>query len=228
MIHWEKYRAVLFDADDTLFDFNGAEAEAFHGLAVSIGLQVPLEEAYAAYRCANAQAWRDLEAGLLDFASLKVARFQALFSRLGVERDAVEASRTYLALLARSARLLPGAREVLESLSGRLPLALVTNGLREVQRGRIEGQGLEPFFRCILISEEIGIAKPDPAFFREACRRLEVEPAAALCVGDNPVADIRGAMDAGLDACWCDFHGRDYPPTLPRPTCVIHGLSELL
>jgi FMN phosphatase YigB (HAD superfamily) len=79
----------------------------------------------------------------------------------------------------------------------------------------------------VLISEELGIAKPDSRFFAAACRAIGREPSEVLCVGDNPRADVEGALKAGIDACWYNPSGAEWTGTGPAPTFVVRDLLEL-
>jgi HAD superfamily hydrolase (TIGR01549 family) len=130
--------------------------------------------------------------------------------------------------LASHARFLPHAREVLEELATRASLCLITNGITEVQRGRIGKAGIAHLFRAIIISEEIGISKPDPRFFQAAARALSLRANDLLCIGDNPSTDIEGAAAAGMDACWYSRCGAPWPGPGPAPKYVISDLRELI
>ncbi len=223
----KSYRGFLLDADNTFFDYDRGEREA---LAETIRQFMPgadLPAALAAYRQINDGYWRRFEQGAVTLEELKPGRFRDLLAELGVEADPRAMSQGYLERLAGKAYMLPHAREVLEWLSRRAPLCLVTNGLSMVQRGRLAGAGITGLFKALLISEEIGISKPDPAFFRRAAAELGLQPAEVLCVGDNPATDVRGALAAGIDACWYCPGGAQWHLGEPRPTLVVRDLREL-
>jgi 2-haloacid dehalogenase len=222
------YQGFLFDADNTLFDYDRGELEA---LTETIGAFMPgvaLGAALPAYRTINNGYWRRFEQGAVSIEELKPGRFRDLLALLCVPGDPLEMSRQYLQRLAGKAYLLPHAREVLEWLAPRAPLCLVTNGLSPVQRGRLAKAGVTGLFRVLLISEEIGISKPDPAFFHRAAAELGLQPPELLCVGDNPSTDVRGALCAGIDACWFSPGGAEWELGDPRPTLVIRDLRELV
>ena len=118
--------------------------------------------------------------------------------------------------------LFPEVRAVLEGLGSRgVPVGLVTNGEGRMQRKKLRSLGIQDHFAAILISEELGLRKPQPEIFWEACRRLGSSPKRTLMVGDNPVADIGGALGAGLGALW--FNHRGEPGEHPQ----IRTLGEL-
>jgi 2-haloacid dehalogenase len=225
----ESYRAFLLDADNTIFDYDRAEEEA---LAEALGdAGVPprrMPEAREAYRRINGALWKAFEGGTVSLAELRVERFRALAAELALPFDPVELSRTYLSRLGGKAHFMPHARGVVRRLAGRALLCIVTNGISEVQRGRIARAGIGELFRGIIISEELGISKPDPRFFRAALEALGVEPPDALVVGDSLSSDIRGAAAAGIDAAWYNPKGIPLPPGEPQPGRTVGDLRELL
>jgi 2-haloacid dehalogenase len=221
------YRGFLFDADNTLFDYDGAERAALTATILEAVPGVDLEHALAAYRTINAGYWRRFEEGAVSLGVLKPGRFRDLLDLLGAQGDPAAISARYLELLAAQSRMLPHAREVLESLAARAKLCLVTNGLSPVQRGRLARAGIGDLFTGVLISEEIGVSKPDPAFFHRAAAALALDTSQLLCIGDHPTADVRGALGAGIDACWYSPQGAPWPLGEPLPTLIIADLREL-
>jgi len=210
------YDWILFDADDTLFDFPAAERAALESAAGELGLDYS-EELLALYSAKNRQVWRELERGEIDSAELRVRRFRLLFEELGdpvSSLDPALASRIFVRHLARGTALLAGAQALVTDLSSRYRLALVTNGLAEVQRPRIEASAINGAFESVFISEELGAAKPSRAFFDLVFSALGSPPRErVLLVGDSLTADVRGGLDYGLDTCWFDAKnaGTDLP-----------------
>jgi 2-haloacid dehalogenase len=223
----KSYRGFLFDADNTLFDYDLAEREALTETILEAIPGADLEPALASYRTINAGFWKRFEEGAVSLEELKPGRFRILLEKLGADGDPAAISDLYLGRLSGKSHMVPHAREVLESLAARAPLCLVTNGLSPVQRGRLRKAGIDAIFRAVLISEEIGISKPDPAFFRMACEGIALPPSEVLCVGDHPTTDIRGAMAAGVDACWYSPNGTPWLLGEPVPTMIIRDLREL-
>lgn len=122
----------------------------------------------------------------------------------------------------------PETRSVLGLLRerGELQLGMLTNGLSCLQREKIHGAGLEPYFDAICVSGDLGVGKPDPHPFLFLLDRLGVPPDLAAMVGDNPDKDLAGARAAGLTAVWIDRSG-DGPPPEPAPDLVIRSLDEI-
>jgi 2-haloacid dehalogenase len=223
------YRGFLFDADNTLFDYDEAERQALDETFDSFLGGVPREKARAAYRIINSRFWAAYEKGSVTIQELKVGRFEELVTALGVvNADPRKAAFSYLDRLASKAILLPHAREAVTELARGARLCLVTNGIAAVQRGRLAASGLAECFTAVLISEELGYSKPDPRFFWRACELLGLAAAEVLCVGDNPVADIAGARAAGIDACWYAPAGREWPGPGPAPLHVANDLLTIV
>jgi YjjG family noncanonical pyrimidine nucleotidase len=225
------FRGFLLDADNTFLDYDRAEREAFLEAVAPALAGVPPGEAHAAYCRINAEHWARFERRAITAGELKVGRFRALLESFGLRSDdaaAAALSTRYLAALSGKAFFLPHAREVLEELSRRAALCLITNGLTLVQKGRIRKAGIGPFFRAVLISEELGLAKPDPRFFLRAAEASGLPPAELLCVGDNPSADIGGARAAGIAGCWYNPAGAPWPGPGDPPERIIADLRELL
>ena len=197
------YRAVFFDADDTIFDYHAGEAAAFAATAGAFGLGDRQEEARRVYRRHNAEVWRALEEGRITQDELKVERFRRLLADMGASTDhAADMGYHYLDRLAEQTQLLEGAEDVVLRAAERYLLVLVTNGLTTVQRRRFAATPLTARFRSILISEELGVAKPDPAIFTPAMEEFGLLPEEVLLVGDSVTSDMPAARNAGMDFCW--------------------------
>ncbi len=220
------YTWLLFDADGTLFDYDRAEEHALQ--ATFAEMRIPFLEAYALlYRRFNAELWKDFEAGLTTPERLSVERFERLFAAGGIQADAAEFARRYLPNLARGSHLMPGAAETLRALQPRFRFALITNGLKDVQRPRLQRSGIAGFFEVVAISEEYGVAKPHRAYFDRLFAQLGSPPLnEALVIGDGLTSDIQGANEYGLDCCW--FNPRRLPADPRYPARFeIHALAEL-
>ncbi len=229
----KSYRGFLFDADNTLFDYDRAEREALTETIREMVPSAPVDTVLSLYRPINVAFWRRFEEGAVTLEELKPGRFRELLEALGTSDvlgaagDPAAMSERYLSVLATKAFLYPHARKTLERLGRKASLGLVTNGLASVQRGRLEKAGIRGLFTAVLISEEIGVSKPDPAFFRMAAEALGLAPADLLCVGDNPKSDIAGARAFGIDTCWYAPEAAAWPLGEPEPLYTIRDLREL-
>jgi len=221
-----RYQWLLFDADGTLFDYDRAEAAALALACDQCG--IPFRpDLVATYRRVNHEVWQALEKGLMTPDELKERRFELLFAATGIQRSAAEFSARYLECLGQCSELMEGAREVLDVLKRDYRLAILTNGLQTVQRSRLDRSAIREHIADIVISEEIGFAKPAPEYFDAAFQRLgNPSKREVLMIGDNWVSDIQGAARYGLDTCWFNPCRQPFPEGLP-PTFEVAGLREL-
>ena len=223
-----RYDFVLFDADNTLFDFDRAEHEA---LALALkAFSIPCTpETEALYVSINSALWAMLDRGEASREWLVVERFARLTAALGVEADPAALNRTYLDQLGQQPFLLPGAEAVCRALGGHCTLAILTNGVARAQRGRFERSALAGLIPHLFISEEVGASKPSPDFFRPVLSALGVtDPRRALMVGDNLTTDIGGAAAMGLDTAWYCPAAPSQSPQTVAPTWEIGRLEELI
>ncbi len=221
------YTWLLFDADNTIWDFDAAEATALERTLVERDITWS-REVLGTYQLINRAAWDDYEQGRLPKEQLRDIRFQRLLEHYRHDHPAEELSLSYRGYLAASNHLLPGAEAVLKSVHGRYRLGLITNGLTEVQRPRLANTGISPYFEFIAISDELGVAKPHPAFFDHANEKMGApDPRTVLVIGDNPNADIKGALDYGFDACWLRHPGAADRKHLGE-TFRIRAIEDLL
>ena len=208
------YRAILMDADDTLFDFRTAERLAITETLGGLGLNDPA--AADLYVRINEACWKAFEQGLITQSELKVMRFEKLLSALNLSADPRAAGDTYLASLARQRVLLPGAEEALAEIAACRPVAIVTNGIACVQRGRFEASPIRQYISALVISEEFGHPKPHPGIFTHALGLLGgFAPGQALMIGDSLTSDMAGAIAAGVKTCWFNPDNRPCPEHMP-------------
>jgi len=227
VISLSRYQTVLFDADNTLFDFSRAEREAIT-LTMQAFLIAPDEARIALYSRMNDAFWKRLERGEISKSELRVARFAEFLTAMGVEADAEAMAQVYVEKLSLQAYPVSGAVELVKALASAHRLYIVTNGIASVQRRRFAASSFVPYFRDLFISEEIGYEKPHPAFFVEVARRVpDFDAATTLVVGDSLSSDIAGGIAAGLDTCWYNPQNAPNCKNLPI-TYTIRTLEALL
>ena len=220
------YRYYLIDLDRTLWDFDSNSEHAI-GLLVSRNPvlyravqekegcgESSLHRFFMRYDKLNHRLWAMYEKGEMSKEDLRWKRFYEAFSWYGVEDEALarQFGEDYLEQMVCENRLMPGAREMLESIrssGGRM--AILSNGFKEVQYRKLRGSGIDGFFDAVVVSEEAGCLKPRPGIFAYAVERLsgirrQDNPEAwreakrqTLMIGDDPVNDILGAQIFGID-----------------------------
>jgi 2-haloacid dehalogenase len=203
-----KYTWLLFDADGTLFDYDQAEAMALSLTFEQQGLAY--DPAYLdTYGQMNAQMWLEFEQGSITQERLRTQRFERLFQSAGIDADPLLFSRTYIQRLAEGIFLIDGAVELLSALDGRFGLLLITNGIPEVQRPRLANSALARFFPEMVISGEVGAAKPAKPIFDVAFAKMgNPDKGEVLIIGDSLTSDIQGGCDYGIDVCWFNPNGK--------------------
>ena len=221
------YDWIFFDADGTLFDYDAAEAAALRGAFEQCAL--PGEpDIGPRYSEINAAIWRDFEFGKITQQRLRTERFNRLFDVVGLTADSAEFSRHYLAILGAQTDLLDGAEGVVRALVGKVRMLLITNGLTEVQQPRFAAASIHDCFAEIVISGEVGLAKPDPAIFDFAFDRIgRPTKERVLMVGDNLGSDILGGANYGIDTCWYNPEGTPNGHGV-EPDFEIRELQEIL
>lgn len=225
----KKYTTVLFDADNTLLDFDMAEKNALKQVLNEIGINVT-EEIAALYSRINLSYWRAFERGEVTKAELRTRRFGDLFGKLGVDYqgDLAFVADTYLEYLAKGAFLLDGALYLCERLKEEgYFLYIITNGVSATQKSRLSKSGLDKVMDGVFISEDIGTQKPFLEFFEYVFENIEEKDREKIIVvGDSYGSDIKGACNAGLDCVWFNRKREKNELSLPV-TGEINDLSEL-
>ena len=197
-----KYKWLLFDADDTLFDYNKAEFVALRKTFEEKGLHCS-DSCHMHYRNINFGLFKKLEKGLISSTDLRTKRFELLFQEFGIQLSVKDFSQKYLYNLANNSMLLDGVLKVISTLSPFYKMLLVTNGIADVQRPRLEKSEIIKYFEGIIISEEVGVAKPAAEFFDIAFNKMGHPPKKdVIIIGDSLTSDMAGGINYGIDTCW--------------------------
>lgn len=217
-----KYKWILFDADETLFHF-----DAFQGLQLLFSrYQVNFtQEDFIEYQNVNAPLWVEYQNGSITAKQVQQVRFQSWAKKLQVSAQTLNDN--FLIAMADICTPLAGAKELLDSLHGKVKMGIVTNGFTSLQKIRLEHTGFSDYFSALIISEQVGIAKPDKGIFEYALSVMsQPEKHEVLMVGDNPYSDVLGGLNAGLDTCWLNINGTDKPDNI-TPHYQVSSLVEL-
>ncbi|MBP5162400.1 MAG: YjjG family noncanonical pyrimidine nucleotidase [Spirochaetales bacterium] len=222
-----KYRFLLFDADNTLLDFDANEktslcrAFGFFGLPFDDGI-------LALYHRINIMYWDMLAHNKISRDELLTKRFETLFEHIGVKADSRQVENYYRKQLDNGFQLVPNAIEVCKTLRQEgYRLYIITNGVVSTQKARLSGSGISDLMDGIFISDDIGYNKPARQFFEYVQNHIDAfEPDKALVIGDGLESDIRGGRDYGLDTCWIDIYGTGDSRDL-HPTYTIGNIGQL-
>lgn len=222
-----RYPWILFDADDTLFDFSRSARFAFSRTLEFFEIR-DRGDYWEVYEYFNKETWTAFERQEITAVELRRIRFERFLDAVGEYREPLEMNAHYLKELSQTKFLMNGAIELVEELlEKKYRLGLITNGLKEVQRPRIAQAHMEAYFEVIVVSDEIGVAKPHPEFFEHAFMEMgRPEKQHVLIVGDSLQSDIQGGGNFGIDTCW--FNPRKSANlTAIQPTYQIERLEDL-
>ena len=218
-----QYDWILFDADETLFHF-----DAFAGLQrMFAGFGVTFtQDDFAHYQTINQPLWVDYQNGIINAQQLQINRFATWAARLEVLPQ--DLNHAFMNAMADICAPMDGVVEAIDALHGHVKLGIITNGFTQLQQIRLERTGLQQHFDALVISEQVGVAKPDRAIFDYALQLMDNPPRErVLMVGDTPESDILGGINAGFDTCWLD-HGHKTLPTHIAPTYQISSMQNLV
>lgn len=222
-----KYEVILFDADETLFDFKKSERTALEAAMLEFDIEYDEAHHLKIYKEINTAIWKEFEEGRILQGDLNLARFKRLSDRLQAGFDEAEFAKTYIRHLAAASFLYDESIPLVESLHKDYRLTVVTNGLKEVQSHRVRKSVIGKYFEDVVISEEAEVSKPDPKIFELALQNIRhTDKSKVLMVGDSLSSDIQGGINFGIDTCWYNPN-RNVNHTGIKPTYEIASLLEL-
>ncbi|MCH5160130.1 MAG: YjjG family noncanonical pyrimidine nucleotidase [Clostridiales bacterium] len=223
-----KYEILLFDADNTVLDFDSSEEQALARAFRDVGLKFT-PNALKVYRKNNISQWQLFEKGLLTKSQVLINRFILTFEDLHLPSDKLDSVATlYEEYLKLGFFVVPYAEEVLGQLQRNCRLYIVSNGVAEIQNSRMKGSGLEKYFLSRFVSETIGYPKPQIEYFNYCFEHIDsFDRTKTLIIGDSLTSDIQGGVNAGIDTCWFNPAHAPNNSTL-TPTYEIDDLRQVL
>lgn len=218
-----KYQWILFDADETLFSFR-----SFGGLQKVLaryGLEFN-EQDYATFQAVNQRLWIAYQNQEIDAEGLQRQRFSRLAALTG--EDPLKLNALLMEEMALLSLPLENTVATLQALQGKCKMGIITNGFNAMQQKRLDNTQTAPFFELLVVSENVGIAKPDKRIFEYAFAQMgNVDKRRILMVGDTLSSDIVGGQNAGIDTCWFNPHQKPNDSNV-RPTYEIHSMLQLI
>lgn len=201
------YEWVLFDADETLFHFD--DFSGLKKMLSSFNMDFTQKD-YAFYQTINKPLWVDYQKNLITAAQVKQNRFIHLAEKVGVTPQ--ELSNAFLTTMAEICVPIEGVKSLLDALKGKVKMGIITNGFVDMQKIRLEYHGLQEYFDLLVISEQVGVAKPHRGIFDHALTLMGNPPRhQVLMVGDTLETDIMGGLNAGMHTCWLNRQGKAIP-----------------
>jgi len=226
-----KYKHIFFDLDHTIWDFDKNAAETLVELYAiykldDIGLP-GAAKFIETYTHNNHQLWAEYHTGKITKTELRETRFRRTFIELGLHPDQVPLAfeDDYVKLCPTKTNLFPHAHETLQYLQGKYTLHLISNGFKEASTLKIGNTNIGQYFAEVIISEIVGINKPDPAIFEHALKVAGALKSESLMIGDSLEADVYGALNFGMDAVFFNPFNAPKPDDVPTQ---VHNLKELM
>lgn len=225
------YKNLFFDLDDTLWAFSANARDTYEEMYRKYDYDRffdSFEHYYSLYQRRNLELWAEYADGKVTKEELNRQRYLYPLEAVGAGDSAlVEAyEKDALATIPTKSKLMPHAREVLEYLSAKYNLYILSNGFKELQFHKMRSSDIDKYFRKVVLSDDIGILKPWPEIFHFALSATQSELNDSLMIGDSWENDIAGAAGVGMHQVFYNLSGRtDLPFT---PTYQITDLKELL
>jgi putative hydrolase of the HAD superfamily len=205
---------LFFDLDHTLWDFEKNAEESLKDLHHTHSLskrEIEADDFVKIYSNINHAMWSRYHKGEINKEFLRTQRFIQTFLHFGIPESEIPGNLwdEYLALLPTRTHLMPGCIELLEYLHPKYPMTIITNGFKEVQVQKMQNSLLTPYFKHIVISENIGHQKPAKEIFEHALAINDAQIDEVLMIGDNNEADIQGAKNAGITSVFYNPTGAE-------------------
>jgi putative hydrolase of the HAD superfamily len=201
----ENKKAVFFDLDHTLWDFEKNSALVFEVILEKYKIRVDVAEFIKHYSLINANYWKLYRDGHITQQELRYGRLKETFDTVGYETDDELLnilSEEYITRLPQNKHLHEGAIEILEYLKPKYSLHIITNGFHEAQEGKLKHSNIGHYFETVTNSQMAGCKKPHPGIFEYALKLANADKETSVMIGDCIEADVQGALDYGLDAIY--------------------------
>jgi putative hydrolase of the HAD superfamily len=226
-----KYRHLFFDLDHTLWDFDSNAKESLSELygifSLESKLVSPFELFYTTYLKHNTILWDRFEKGFISSEELKWKRMSRslLDFKIGDEVLAKEMSMKFLEILPTKKKVFDYTFEILDYLTSKgYSIHLITNGFEKTQRSKLNNSNLAKYFTHVITSEISNSMKPQKEIFEYALKKTNGDIEECIMIGDNPNADIQGALNAGMDTIFVNHTRAD---SAQKATFTVYHLKEL-
>jgi len=205
---------VFFDLDHTLWDFDKNSGLAFERVFKKHQIAIKIEDFLPVYEPINLEYWRLFRNEKVSKQNLRRGRLVDTFKEFGKEFSIAiidEMADSYIDELPIDNHLFEGALDILEYLSKKYSLHIITNGFEEVQYKKIKNSGIKNYFKTITTSEEVGVKKPNPVIFMKAMEKASTKSESSIMIGDSFEADVLGAENIGMQTIFYNYRNEIVP-----------------
>ncbi|MCJ8210730.1 YjjG family noncanonical pyrimidine nucleotidase [Mucilaginibacter sp. RS28] len=229
-----RYRHLFFDLDHTIWDFDRNAEETLHELYVHYKLDVlglPSAAAFIEnYTQNNHRLWAEYHLGKITKDYLREMRFKQTFLDLGMHPDLIPTGfeDDYVRICPTKMNLFPEAHETLQYLQQKYTMHIISNGFKEATGMKVSNTGLTAYFDNVIISEVVGVNKPDKAIFEHALELAGAVKEESVMIGDSLEADVRGALNFGMDAIFFNPNNLPKPDDVPVQITHLNQLRDIL
>ena len=230
----DKYKHIFFDLDHTIWDFDKNAEETLYELYDIYRLdEIGLPSAaifIQTYTRNNHQLWAEYHTGKITKEELRETRFRRTFLELGVKPELLPVAfeDDYVKLCPTKTNLFPHAHQTLQYLQGKYTLHLISNGFKESSEMKIGNTNIGRYFEQVIISENVGVNKPDKAIFEHALHVAGAKKNESLMIGDSLEADVYGALNFGMDAIYFNPFNAHKPDDVPLHITHLKELTLIL
>lgn len=229
-MHNKRYKSIFIDLDDTIYDFRGASREAFEEGYILLGYERffnSFDHFMSLYEPHNLKLWKLYGEGKITKPQLNSDRYSYPLRMVGVDNQELADTfcREVLSRIPTKNKVIEGAVELLEYLYSKYDLYILSNGFKELQEHKMQSSGLKKYFKKIILSEDIGINKPNPELFIHALQVANTTIEDSIMIGDMFDTDIAGAAGVGMEQIFFNRKGIEDLPF--KPTHQVNHLLQI-
>ena len=217
---------VFFDLDHTLWDFDKNSMLAFKRVFKKFNIDIEFKSFIAIYEPINLEYWKKYREEKVTKEVLRRGRLIDSFEKFNIEYSVQtidDMADSYIEELPFDNHLFDGTLAILDYLTVRYQLHIITNGFEEVQYKKLKNSGIFHYFSTITTSEEVGLKKPNPLVFNKALEKANAIPNQSVMIGDSFEADILGAKNIGMETIFYNYRNEN----VPSEYNIINALSEI-
>ncbi|MDA8874329.1 YjjG family noncanonical pyrimidine nucleotidase [Winogradskyella sp.] len=220
---------IFFDLDHTLWDFDKNSGLTFGKIFEIHEVDVSLEKFLNVYEPINFKYWKLYREEKVTKQELRYGRLKDTFNEIDIslsDQLIDNLSEDYIAYLSSFNYVFDSTYDVLDYLNAKYELHIITNGFEEAQEKKMKASNLRKYFNTVTNSEMVGVKKPNPKIFNFAMDLANAKPEHSVMIGDSLEADIKGAIDVGMQALYFDYKNSDYNDSYQRIT-HLSALKDL-